>query len=160
MRIHKPSPALIVACAALFVALGGSAIAASRYVINNTNQIKPSVLHTLTGSLGRYVEEISPEVTLTPGHYAAFASASCPSAGQLQNGPLTSSSAYHIVTGGYVADLTAGATVTQDKPRGATGWSVAVTSAGGPSGASHFRAFALCAPGSASAAGPGFWSIQ
>lgn len=47
MRRRKPSPATIVACIALFVALGGTAIAASQYVITSTSQIKPSVLAQL-----------------------------------------------------------------------------------------------------------------
>ncbi|HTY97508.1 MAG TPA: hypothetical protein VMB91_10755 [Solirubrobacteraceae bacterium] len=158
MRTPKPSPALIVAGAALFVALGGTAIAAGQYVINSTAQIKPNVLKTLTGTPGRYLEEVSQEVTVGPGK-PGFASATCPTAGELQNGPLTSRSAYHIVTGGYVADLAPGASVASDRPLGATGWSVSVTNVAS-GGTSHFRAFALCAPGNASSAGPGFWSVR
>jgi hypothetical protein len=44
MRGRKPSPAIIVASVALFVALGGTALAAKRYLITSASEIKPSVL--------------------------------------------------------------------------------------------------------------------
>jgi hypothetical protein len=46
---RRPSPALVVACLALIVALAGTAVAAEQYVITSTNQIKPSVLKELRG---------------------------------------------------------------------------------------------------------------
>ncbi len=52
MRLRKPSPTGIVAIAALVLALGGTAIAASRYVITSTSQIKPTVLAKLKGTTG------------------------------------------------------------------------------------------------------------
>ncbi|HEV7163712.1 MAG TPA: hypothetical protein VGN25_10705, partial [Solirubrobacteraceae bacterium] len=52
MHPHRPSPAAAVAALALFIALGGSAVAAQRYLITSTRQIKPSVLRTLHGARG------------------------------------------------------------------------------------------------------------
>jgi hypothetical protein len=47
MRGRKPSLTGIIAVLALVVALGGTAVAASRYIITSTSQIKPSVLQEL-----------------------------------------------------------------------------------------------------------------
>jgi hypothetical protein len=44
---RRPSPALILAIAALALALTGSAVAAKRYLITNTKQISPVVLKQL-----------------------------------------------------------------------------------------------------------------
>jgi hypothetical protein len=49
---RRPNPASIIAVVALFVALGGTAVAASRYIITSTSQIKPSVLKELRGHDG------------------------------------------------------------------------------------------------------------
>jgi hypothetical protein len=42
----------VIACLALFFALGGTAIAAQRYLITSVSQIKPSVLAKLRGDAG------------------------------------------------------------------------------------------------------------
>jgi hypothetical protein len=49
---RKPSMTTVIACLALFFALGGTAIAAQHYLITSTNQIKPSVLAKLKGNVG------------------------------------------------------------------------------------------------------------
>jgi hypothetical protein len=43
---------MVVACLALFFAVGGTAIAARHYLINSTGQIKPTVLKALRGNAG------------------------------------------------------------------------------------------------------------
>jgi hypothetical protein len=53
MYLRKPSPAAVVAIVALFVALGGTAVAAHRFLITSTRQIKPSVLRELKGAGAR-----------------------------------------------------------------------------------------------------------
>ena len=45
-------PTTIIACLALFLAMGGGAWAAQKYVITSKSQIKPSVLDQLKGERG------------------------------------------------------------------------------------------------------------
>ena len=52
MHSRRPSPALILAGLALFIALSGSALAAGHFIITSTRQIKPSVLRSLHGEHG------------------------------------------------------------------------------------------------------------
>lgn len=52
MRLRLPSPAMVVAVAALVVASTGSAIAAKHYLITSTTQISPKVLKQLRGAQG------------------------------------------------------------------------------------------------------------
>jgi hypothetical protein len=49
---RRPSPTTIIACLALFFSLAGTGIAASRYIITSTSQIKPSVRRALHGAEG------------------------------------------------------------------------------------------------------------
>jgi hypothetical protein len=49
---RRPSPAMVVACLALFVVSTGTSIAANHYLITSTKQIKPSVLKKLKGAKG------------------------------------------------------------------------------------------------------------
>jgi hypothetical protein len=53
MKFRRPSPATAIALVALFLAAGGTAIAAHRYLITSTKQIKPSVLKKLRGATGK-----------------------------------------------------------------------------------------------------------
>jgi hypothetical protein len=53
MQLRRPSPASVIAGLALFIALGGTAIAAHHYIITKTSQIKPDVLTTLKGNRGK-----------------------------------------------------------------------------------------------------------
>jgi len=52
MRGRTVSPGTVIACIALFFALGGTAIAAHHYLITSTSEIKPSVLNALRGKAG------------------------------------------------------------------------------------------------------------
>jgi hypothetical protein len=52
MRPRRPSPTFAVAILALFIALGGTAAAATHFIITSTSQIKPSVLKELRGHRG------------------------------------------------------------------------------------------------------------
>ena len=52
MRPFRPSLATVLAVLALFVSLGGTAVAAKHYLITSTSQIKPSVVRQLHGSAG------------------------------------------------------------------------------------------------------------
>src|SRR2546423_685496 len=52
MHLRRPSPGLVIAVVALFIALGGTAFAAKHYLITSTGQIKPSVLKKLRGNRG------------------------------------------------------------------------------------------------------------
>ena len=51
-RVTRTLRQNVIAWLALFVALTGTSVAASRYVITSTHQIKPSVLRTLRGATG------------------------------------------------------------------------------------------------------------
>ncbi len=141
MRLpKKPSPAIVIACLALFVALGGTAIATGRYVITSTSQIMPSVRSALVAP-GPDVEIASPEVSIKQGTIGSTR-ADCPTGD-------------HIVTGGYIAELAPGAYVTLDRPRGTHGWSVLVNSQHG-TGVSKIRVDGLCAPGSIATVGKSY----
>ncbi|MCW2991394.1 MAG: hypothetical protein JWM73_1988 [Solirubrobacterales bacterium] len=50
--MRRLSPSLVVACLALFFALGGSVLAAKHYVLTSTKQVKPGVLKQLRGKRG------------------------------------------------------------------------------------------------------------
>lgn len=67
------SPTTVIAVIALVVALGGTAVAASRYVITNTSQIKPSVLRTLASSSSLVVARARNAGPVTTAAYPALA---------------------------------------------------------------------------------------
>ncbi len=78
MRRRSPSPAAVIALLALFFALGGSAVAAGRYLITSTGQIKPSVLSRLRGpSLSQLIEVAAPAGSIAPGEVGG-SHATCP----------------------------------------------------------------------------------
>ena len=50
--MKRPSAATAISLVALFFSLGGAGLAASRYIITSSSQIKPSVLKSLRGAKG------------------------------------------------------------------------------------------------------------
>ncbi len=132
LRVRKLSPATVVGCIALFVALSGTAIAASRYLITSTNQIKPSVVRALTAP-GPDLDVTGSRTIVKAGQIGPAALANCPTG-------------YHVLSGGYFDELTAGAFVQIDHPRGTLGWTVVIDNRHGTE-TSEVIAEALCAPG-------------
>jgi hypothetical protein len=137
VRWHKPSPATAIACLALLVALGGTALAANHYVISRTSQIKPSVLRALIAP-GPEITIASPKPTpvIPAGKHISELRVECPRG-------------YHSVSGGYFGELAPGAYVASSEPELATAWSVIVNSerATRPS---EMIVKVLCAPGAVS----------
>jgi hypothetical protein len=131
MRYRRPSPSTLIALVALFFALGGSAVAASRYLITSTSQIKPSVLKTIRGAPGRLLVVRGPLVTIQPSS-VGVSEANCPSG-------------YDIVSGGYSAVLGVGGDVNQNEPVSAYSWWAGVSTRLSSERAT-VGAVALCAP--------------
>lgn len=138
MRLSKPSPAMIVAGIALVLASSGTTLAASRYLVTSTSQIKPSVLLALTR--GGKLTEVTSGLVNHPGMGPQeSAVAKCP------NGT-------HVVSGGFRSFLPAGMTVKSSQPS-LNGWLVIAGYAGNegpasPSTPEPVQAYAVCAPGS------------
>jgi len=68
-RRFRPSPAMVVACLALFVALGGTALAAS-YVVSSNSQIGPNTVsghHPPSGKHANLIRESIANADLSAG---------------------------------------------------------------------------------------------
>ena len=159
---NQPSSALLVALVALFVALGGTALA-SGWVITRISQIKPSVRHQLRGNAG-------PQGPLGPegpaGPTGATGPAGIPGVVMVEsamvtlasgavNGTFASCPAGDVALGGGWDGGTTPpvvATVAYNEPIGNnTAWDV--TMADDESGqSSTFAAVAECAPAASGAA--------
>jgi hypothetical protein len=132
MRRLRPSPAVVIACLALLIALGGTAVATGRYVITAIGQIKPNVLGVIR-TPGPDLPRSGPKVIINPGKHINLLRAECPPG-------------YHVVAGGYFFDDLAGGQVIADEPDGTTGWLVIVNSERSTKAVEGI-ARALCAPG-------------
>lgn len=136
MRVRRPSAAMVVAGLALVLASSGTTLAASRYLVTSTSQIKPSVLHSLAKSArGEINEGTSPWVLAKPGFPAVWGRVQCPSG-------------THVVSGGYEGEMAPGVTVQSSHSVG-NGWSVlAYNSANSASlGNTKLRVHVLCLSG-------------
>ncbi len=137
MRNKGISPALIVALLALGIALGGTAVAASHYVITSTSQIKPSVLSSLTTAARGETHVVKSTWTFvkhgTPLEEHGWAKAKC-------------AKGDHVVSGGYQAELAPGATMNSNSPLGLVGWQV-IVQIGTSTETSKFQAYAICVTG-------------
>jgi hypothetical protein len=151
---RRPSVTTVVACLALFFALGGSALAASKYLITSTSQIKPSVLKSLQGKRGP---------AGTPGAPGAAGAAGAAGAeGALDttdvtvvDGPATSiapdstgsstatcAAGDAVLSGGYAGPLS-DTTITYDDPLGTAAWQVGASNLS--SSSETLTAVAVCA---------------
>lgn len=147
MRKSRPSPATLIATAALFFSLGGTGLAASRYLITSTSQIKPSVLRHLQGARGpagapgasgiagpvgasgpmgpigdpallsSFTEVSGPELSLCPENAGACATAAT---------TVDCPPGWTVISGGYAGDLVQG-TIDASIPSGETGWTIIAT---------------------------------
>ena len=135
MKVPKPSPALVVAGVALVLASSGTTLAASRYLISSTSQIKPSVLRSLASSARGEINEVQSKWAFSkPGQAFVWSRAACPEG-------------THVLSGGYEASLEPGFVVQTSQPVG-NGWSVVAvntTSFSASDGQSRMRVHALCA---------------
>jgi hypothetical protein len=93
MPIRRPNAAEVVAVAALVVASSGSAVAAGRYLITSSSQIKPSALRQIAHALrGETAEPSSLWAFNKPGIGIDGAIVRCPAG-------------FEAVSGGYYANL-------------------------------------------------------
>jgi len=132
MWSRRVNPALVVALLALGIAAGGTAVAASRYVITSPSQIKPSVLKSIAGTARNELHWVeSKYALLTPGQPGAQATARC-------------APGDHIVTGGFGgAEMAPGAVIAADRPTVSTGWTM-IVQPGASTTNSKFKVYALC----------------
>lgn len=151
---RKPSVTTVVACLALFFALGGSALAASKYLITSTSQIKPSVLKSLQGKRGPAGTPGAPGAAGaagSPGPVGALDTADvtvvdgpAASIGPDSNGSSTAvcASGSTVLSGGYAGPLT-DTTITYDDPLGTAEWQVGASNLS--SNPETLTAVAVCA---------------
>jgi hypothetical protein len=119
----------------LFVALGGTAIAAKRYLITSTSQIKPSVLTAIRGqtvAAGHTTVVVGPTAVAGP-FQVARSEAPCPAG-------------YSALSGGYQSVGPDAKVFVNEPMNPPNGW-VASISNPSPTGASaEVNALAICAP--------------
>ena len=136
MHRRRPSSSTVIALLALFVALGGTAIAAKRYLITSTSQIKPSVIKAIRGqtvAVGHTIVIVG-TTAVAPPFQVARSEALCPAG-------------YSVLSGGYQS-VGAQAKVFVNEPANPpNGWVAAVSNPNTLTTASaEVNALAICAP--------------
>jgi hypothetical protein len=126
----KLTYANVMSTIAVFLALGGTAIAGSRYIITSTNQIKPSVLSALHSPLGNLTFAEGPK--RYAGQYTNVDStATCPRGGV-------------SIAGGYYSEGPPGSHVFIDAPNGLHAWGTDITNFDPQT--AMVQAVVICAP--------------
>jgi hypothetical protein len=125
---RKPSSGTVIAILALVVALGGTAIAADRYIITSTSQIKPSVLRELRAdaSAAKVAAKGANAVVARARFSGAIASESKPSEAivPLSGATWTQSAEEvdHLVAGGITMTVPTNTECTHGKGEAASGY--------------------------------------
>ena len=162
--MRRPSPATFIASVALFFSLAGTGLAASKYLITSTKQIKPSVLSSLRGKAGpRGLQGLAgtPGTAGAAGAAGAAGSLTAANVTMVQGGTATppataGQSAGSVATcpagdvvlgGGFIWGLgtVPDTSVLTNNAQSSTSWAVSIqnnTSTVAPS----FTAEAICAP--------------
>ena len=141
--MRRPSPATIIASVALFFSLAGTGLAASKYLITSTKQIKPSVIHALKGADGSRGPQGPAGAQGSQGAQGAQGPAGAAGtfnasdvttvSGASQNIDAGASANFAaqcpagdtVIAGGWLATSgTPNVSVEGDAPSGTTGWSV------------------------------------
>ncbi len=163
---NQPSGALVVALVALFVALGGTAMA-SGWVITRLGQIKPSVRHQLRGNVGPQGPAGPTGPTGARGAAGATGPAGIPGVVEVEsafvslpaggvNGTFAACPAgYVALGGGWDGGSTPdpSATIGYDDPIGNdTAWEVVAADNSGTGGPYTLAAVLECAPAATGAA--------
>jgi len=166
--MRRPSPATIIASIALFFSLAGTGLAASKYLITSTKQIKPSVLSSLHGARGAAGAQGAPGAQGAQGPAGtAGAAGAAGAAGTFTTSDLTTvtgtsttilananatsvatcPSGATVVGGGYSwgGTIPSTAATTSEGPQGTTGWAVTIQDTSGTNISTPFVAEAICA---------------
>jgi hypothetical protein len=168
--MRRPSPATIIASFALFFSLAGTGLAASKYLITSTKQIKPSVLSSLHGSQGpRGPQGVQGAVGPAGAAGAAGAAGGAGPTGTFTTSDVTTvigsaptgipdnggnatsiascPSGSTVIGGGYTwaQSTPPDVTVSADVPQGTTAWVVTIQNNSTTTATGAFVAEALCA---------------
>jgi len=141
--MKRPSAALVVAGAALFVSVAGTGAAATHYLITSTSQIKPSVLAQLrgrTGPKGPTGTFNAHDLHVIAGRQVALGTYGNSNDGGTAFATCTANTS--IVSGGYSTNLVNGH-ITISQPYG-NGWAVTAIN-DDPSATPYIQAIAVCA---------------